>query len=160
MRSIHCLSVFLSFPASWPGLHLIHISYAYLTEQGINATLCNIDDVYSTPLTRCPTVTLCQTPLSLCVWRVCCVANKCISGGTGGHRTLPVVRYASHRIGSANFYNFSIVLFATAQISSPPLTLPHITSLLSCGCPLRHTTGHSREASVGTWHAAIRGDFL
>lgn len=66
-----CLSA--SFPASWPTLHLIHISYAYLTEQGINATLCNIDDVFPTPLTRCPTATLCQTPLCVCV----CLCGAC-----------------------------------------------------------------------------------
>lgn len=96
MRSIHCLSV---FPTILPRLHLIHISYAYLTEQGINATLCNIDDVYSTPLTRCPAVTLGHpVPLSVfvCVRRVCLVANKCISGGTG---RMPAARpFVTHRI--------------------------------------------------------------
>lgn len=158
-----CLSA--SFPASWPTLHLIHISYAYLTEQGINATLCNIDDVFPTPLTRCPTVTLCQTPLSVCMY--VCVCGACAVWQTSVSLTAQAVTgrcpsCVTHRIELEVriFIIFQLYCLPRRRYPLPPLTLRHITSLLSCGCPLRHTTGHSTGASVGTWHAAIRGDFL
>lgn len=139
---MRCLSVFLTILLR---LHLIHISYAYLTEQGINATLCNIDDVYSNPLTRCPTATLGLTHLCLgvcvCVWRVCRVANKCISGGTG--RTMP--SFVTHRIELEVriFIIFQLYCLPRGRYLPPPPP-PHTHQfLLSCGCPLRHTTGHS-----------------
>lgn len=131
MRSIHCLSVFLSFPASWPRLHLIHISYAYLTEQGINATLCNIDDVYSTPLTRCPTVTLCQTPLSVCV----CVCGACAVWQTSVSLAAQAVTgrcpsFVTHRIELEVriFIIFQLYCLPRRRYPLPPLLSP--TSLL------------------------------